>query len=90
MKKLFRWISLEPDWGNYKPVKPLLEPQELFVAIDVPDEHLTKGGHLTVEGIKFCIDQFQAAMADKKTDDDSVEDWDDDNNETESDEWDGE
>nr|NGX48134.1 hypothetical protein [Chlamydiota bacterium] len=37
MKKLFRWLSLEPDWGNYKPVKPLLEPQELFVSIDVPD-----------------------------------------------------
>ena len=62
MLKLFKWTSLQPDLRKWKPSNPIFEPQELFVALEVPDELLTKGGHLLPEGMRFCIDQFENVM----------------------------
>ena len=62
MLKLFKWTSLQPDLRKWKPSNPIFEPQELFVAVEVPDELLTKGGHLLPEGMRYCIDQFEMQM----------------------------
>ena len=88
MLKLFRWISLEPDLRKWKPSRPVFEPQEMFVAVEVPDEHLTKGGHLTLEGMRFCIDQFEGQMSEPtEMKADAKEDW-DNKTESEDEEWD--
>ena len=65
MLKLFKWTSLQPDLRKWKPSNPIFEPQELFVALEVPDELLTKGGHLLPEGMRFCIDQFENVMGER-------------------------
>ena len=80
MRKLFRWTSLQPDLRKWKPSSPILEPQELFVAIDVPDELLTEGGHLLPDGMRFCIDQFESVMGEPTTkvevEEDAESEWD--------------
>lgn len=35
----FKWLSVEPDNRQYKPSKPVLEPVEMVIQIDVPLEH---------------------------------------------------
>jgi len=85
-KKLFRWKSLQPDLRKWKPSSPVFEPHELFVSIEVPDEFLTDGGHLTMEGMRYCIDQFEMQMGEPvgaKVE--TEEDWEDTN---EDEEWD--
>jgi len=64
-KKLFRWVSLQPDLRKWKPSSPIFEPHELFVSLEVSDEFLTEGGHLTMEGMRYCIDQFEMQMGEK-------------------------
>ena len=81
MLKLFKWTSLQPDLRKWKPSSPIFEPQELFVALEVPDEYLTKGGHLKLEGMRFCVDQFEGYMDEPDT---KVED----TETNEDDEWD--
>lgn len=77
-KKLFRWKSLQPDLRKWKPSSPVFEPHELFVSIEVPDEFLTDGGHLTMEGMRYCIDQFEMQMGEPVSAKiETEEDWDD-------------
>ena len=77
-KKLFRWKSLQPDLRKWKPSSPIFEPHELFVSLEVPDEFVSEGGHLSVEGMRYCIDQFEMQMGEPvgaKVE--TEEDWDD-------------
>ena len=87
VKKLFRWTSLQPDLRKWKPSSPIFEPHELFVSIEVPDEFVSEGGHLSVEGMRYCIDQFEMQMG-ENAEVEAEEDWDEETETNKDEEWD--
>lgn len=86
----FKWISVEADPRNYKPGKPVLEP-DMQVAILVPLDHeliynleaiatAQMSGEkppkpiLTLKGYAYCIHQLENSLLPEETEDE-FEDW---------------
>jgi len=86
----FIWKSFTPDKRQWKPSTPVIEPQFVQIALPVPldekyftnIEEIKEGKKnqpvLTLEGFRYCIDQFEKVMSDEPEQiDDESEYWDD-------------
>lgn len=61
-----KWEQCEVDPEQYKPWKPLLFPQNVFVIIQVPEDmvvsHTQKEVRLTEKGMAFVMGRLSNAM----------------------------
>jgi hypothetical protein len=98
----FEWETVEPDAGQYKPLKPFLRPVNIIVRVDLPGEYVIEETTVspdqsvmvvTPEGMAYCATMLAQAtlgeQAQPVEDDEewTEEEWDDDS-ETTEDEWD--
>ena len=76
---IFKWISVQPDKRQWKPSQPLLEPVDVFIRLDVPEEFAeitsTSKVILSAAGMRFCVDTLEAVMSDPAKPDNSSEEF---------------
>lgn len=83
-----KWEQCEVDPKQYKPWKPLLFPQNIFVVVEVPESmivsHTQKEVRLTEKGMAFVMGRLSIAMQkaydslDKKQQKSIENEWEDD------------
>jgi len=89
VKIKFLWNEFTPDVRAYKPSAPKLIPQSTFILLEVPLEYIaefndkTKEVILTLDGMRFVINQFESVMQPKQ---ERIDDGWDDEGDSDSDE----
>ena len=89
----FDWETVEPDAGQYKPLKPFLRPVNIIVRVDLPGEYVIEETVvspdqsvmvITPEGMAYCASALaqatlgeQAQPVEEDDDEWTEEEWDD-------------
>jgi len=91
----FEWQEVVPDPRQYKPSLPKLHPVKLWVALDLPTEHLVEVTEteaiINLDGFKYCIETLEKVLAPSKNTAETSsgqgqdDDWDDTNHD--DDDW---